>query len=167
MPLGVVAAFFGLIATIEPLESESGQDTRRPALMSRIFEVCSDRQSALSARLGSASCLSVRGKPPTVDQTPCKSETLKHIIGVMQVTTRKYFRENLRAYMATRGLSQRDVASAAGVTQPYLSNVLKGKVCPGLDVCDRLAESVGLRFAELIVAPTVFRVDHLRLTPTG
>jgi predicted transcriptional regulator len=75
----------------------------------------------------------------------------------------------LRTARRRAGLSQRELADAAGVAQPAIARIESGRVQPRVDTLDRLLEACGW---DLEVAPrlgigvdrTVMRL-LLRLTP--
>ena len=48
--------------------------------------------------------------------------------------------------IAAMGLSQREVARRAGISQSHLSRVIRGLVVPDLELCVRLTNAVGHRF---------------------
>jgi transcriptional regulator with XRE-family HTH domain len=61
--------------------------------------------------------------------------------------------DNLRAAREARNISQRDLSSASGVAQAYISRIEKGDVGPGLDVIAELAKHVGRSVASLLTPP--------------
>ena len=46
--------------------------------------------------------------------------------------------------MEERGVSQSDIASASGLSQPYVSQVLAGRRKPTVDTLQRMMKAVGL-----------------------
>jgi transcriptional regulator with XRE-family HTH domain len=52
------------------------------------------------------------------------------------------FRENLRATLDEKDISQSDLAKRLGVTRSYISNILAGRHSPGLDVVERIADAL-------------------------
>lgn len=62
----------------------------------------------------------------------------------------KRFRENLRAEMDRRGVSQRELAKKAKAGYPGLNRVLQGKQAPTIDFADRLADALGISLSDLI-----------------
>lgn len=53
------------------------------------------------------------------------------------------FTEDLARWMETKGISQADLAAAIGVSQPYISKVLKGNVNFTLATMTKLATALG------------------------
>ena len=51
-------------------------------------------------------------------------------------------RRNVRAWRRARGFTQAELAKRAGITQPHVAVVEKGKHVPGLDVIERIAKSL-------------------------
>jgi ribosome-binding protein aMBF1 (putative translation factor) len=68
----------------------------------------------------------------------------------MIVQATNTFRENLRAAMQTRGISQRELAEKAGTGYPNLNRVLSGKQNVTLELADRLADALNLTLSELL-----------------
>jgi ribosome-binding protein aMBF1 (putative translation factor) len=68
----------------------------------------------------------------------------------MIVQATNTFRENLRQAMATRGISQRELAEKAGTGYPNLNRVLSGKQNVTLELADRLADALNLTLTELL-----------------
>ena len=66
------------------------------------------------------------------------------------------FRRNLRRAMEARGLSQRDVATKADMSYPYVNRVLQGKTVPSVPQAERLAKTTGLTLRDLIQSPKDF-----------
>lgn len=64
------------------------------------------------------------------------------------------FTEALSRWMEEQGISQAELAAAVGVSQPYISKVLKGNVNFTLATMTKLAHALG---AEV----------HIRLSPIG
>lgn len=62
------------------------------------------------------------------------------------------FRDNLRAAMREKGMSQSALARETGVQQPTISLILSGKMEPSVTMCETLAMAVGLR-ADLSFIP--------------
>lgn len=76
------------------------------------------------------------------------------------------FRTNLRYLLEERGISQREVATRAEVSYPYVNRILQGKVTPAIDICDSLADAVGMELPQMLLHPRVF-ARNSRLTPAG
>lgn len=62
---------------------------------------------------------------------------------------RRAFGARVRELRADRGLSQEQLAFAAEISTPYVSDVENGKRSPGLDVLARLARALGVTLSEL------------------
>ena len=52
------------------------------------------------------------------------------------------FRANLRRAMLTRGLSQRGLADAAGVSQVHVNRILVGKADCSIEILSRIADAL-------------------------
>lgn len=52
------------------------------------------------------------------------------------------FRANVRRVLANRGMTQNDLAKAAGLSREWLSKMLAGKSNPTLPVCERIATAL-------------------------
>lgn len=91
----------------------------------------------------------------------------------MQVNAQENFRQNLRAAMEARGISQRALASSLGMSYTYLNRVLcVGKAeekekdsvpKPTLEICEKLAGGVGFALVDLLQTPKKFHDSLLRL----
>ena len=68
----------------------------------------------------------------------------------MNVKAIKTFRRSLRQHMKVKGISQRELASKAKLSYPYLNRILKAKADPSLTICDNIADALGVNLAELI-----------------
>ena len=66
---------------------------------------------------------------------------------------REVLARNLRLLRKTRGLSQEELASRAGVDRTYVSSLERGIYAAGIDVLDRLARSLEVEAADLLKAP--------------
>jgi len=69
----------------------------------------------------------------------------------MKVNAVKNFRNNLRAAMLAKKISQRDMAEKSHLTHPYINRVLTGKADPSLEVADALADAIGVSVSVLIL----------------
>jgi transcriptional regulator with XRE-family HTH domain len=56
--------------------------------------------------------------------------------------------EYLKAIRTDKRLSQKEVASAARITQPTYSNIENGKRQPSVDVAKKIAEVLGFDWTE-------------------
>ena len=66
------------------------------------------------------------------------------------------FRRNLQTVIKLRGLTQSEVAEAAGMVRPYVSRVLGGQTHPLMDQAERLAKAVGYPLPSLLGNPEEF-----------
>lgn len=74
------------------------------------------------------------------------------------------FRTNLRTAIDVRGISQSAISEATGMSKPYISRVLTGKVeSPSMENCERLANAVGYPLTALLVSPEDFSESVLTL----
>jgi len=62
---------------------------------------------------------------------------------------------NLRNIRRERNLTQEELAAAAGITRPYLSDIERGRKMPGGSVVLRLANACGVPVEELFFLETV------------
>jgi transcriptional regulator with XRE-family HTH domain len=60
------------------------------------------------------------------------------------------FGTRFRELRVERGLTQRDVAAASGLTDAYISNVENGFAVPSLTTVLRLAVALGCKVTELV-----------------
>ncbi len=60
------------------------------------------------------------------------------------------FAEKLRQVRRSRGMTQRDFARIAHLTESYLSRLEGGTIAPGIDLVARLARALGIPIAELL-----------------
>ena len=65
--------------------------------------------------------------------------------------------EQLRAWRAVRGLSQRDLAQRAGVVYPLVARLEMGQTDPRLSTLERLAEALGLSLVDLLTGPETMK----------
>ena len=65
---------------------------------------------------------------------------------------REVLARNLRLLRKTRGLSQEELASRAGVDRTYVSSLERGIYAAGIDVLDRLARALEVEAADLLRA---------------
>lgn len=56
----------------------------------------------------------------------------------------------VRAWREHRGLSTLELASQAGITQPYLSQIETGKRVGGINTMKRLAQALGVTIDDLV-----------------
>lgn len=66
------------------------------------------------------------------------------------------FRANLRELCRERG-TQAQAAAAAGISGVHVSNILRGKAVPSIDIAARLANALGCQLTELLANPKRFR----------
>lgn len=62
------------------------------------------------------------------------------------------FAANLRSLRAARGMTQADLASAAGVAAGYVSMLERGQRAPPLDTVERIAGALGVSDAAIMLA---------------
>ncbi len=74
-------------------------------------------------------------------------ETFPHelIVELAQTDSR------VRTYRKYRGLSMTDLAQAAGISQPYLSDIENGKKAGSVDVLKRIATALRVDLDDLVV----------------
>lgn len=68
-----------------------------------------------------------------------------------------YYRFNLQAAMDRAALSQRTLAQLANVHYTHVNQILKGRVEPGLGVCEKLASAIGVSVHDLTSSPAEFQ----------
>jgi transcriptional regulator with XRE-family HTH domain len=66
---------------------------------------------------------------------------------------RQAFANNLRRLRHAKGISQEELAYAAGVNRTYLSKLEKGFSYPGLEIIAKLATVLEVEAAELLRVP--------------
>lgn len=66
---------------------------------------------------------------------------------------RRRLAENLRIIRLLRNWSQEDLAAATGLDRSYIGGLERAERNVGLDVMERLAESLGVTIAELTSEP--------------
>lgn len=74
----------------------------------------------------------------------------------MKVQAERNFRNNLKAVMEARDLSQRRVATMAETTQPFLNRIITGHSVPTLELADRVSQSLGFSLADMVSDPGTF-----------
>lgn len=65
------------------------------------------------------------------------------------------FASRLRELRLSRGLTQAELARSAFVGTTYIGRLETGSTAPGIDLVDRLAESLGVSVADLLPAASV------------
>src|SRR3954447_13946456 len=60
------------------------------------------------------------------------------------------FAERLRQGRRSRGMTQRDLARAAHLTESYISRLENATIAPGIDLVARLARALGSPIGELL-----------------
>jgi transcriptional regulator with XRE-family HTH domain len=60
------------------------------------------------------------------------------------------FAEKLRQVRRTHGMTQRDLARAAHLTESYVSRLENGTIAPGIDLIARLARAFGVTVGEFL-----------------
>ncbi|WP_083514240.1 helix-turn-helix domain-containing protein [Bradyrhizobium sp. DASA03076] len=61
---------------------------------------------------------------------------------------------NLRKLRQARGLSQEELAHRAEIDRTYISALERSVYAAGIDVVDRLARSLGVEAADLLIRPS-------------
>lgn len=85
----------------------------------------------------------------------------------MALLATEHFRANLKTAMTARGISQREIADRAQMGYPHVNRILRGKTVPGLDICDHLADAIGLDLTYLLQSPRKFAQLLHPVTPKG
>ena len=62
---------------------------------------------------------------------------------------REVFRQNLKYYMNARGIDQAYIVNKLGLTASTISDWVNGKKYPRVDAMQRLADLLGVTFADL------------------
>lgn len=62
----------------------------------------------------------------------------------------KRFAKRLRELRQSRGMTQADLSKSGDITASYLSRLEAGKVAPGIDMVERLAQVLGTTPADLL-----------------
>lgn len=60
------------------------------------------------------------------------------------------FAARLREVRSARGMTQADLATAAKVTETYITRLEAGRAAPGIDLVNRLAKALGTTVADLL-----------------
>lgn len=68
----------------------------------------------------------------------------------MTETQRKAFCRNIKHLLVDTDVTQREIASAAGVSEQFLSAVLAGKKKPSLDIAMTIANKLGVTIDDLV-----------------
>jgi transcriptional regulator with XRE-family HTH domain len=74
----------------------------------------------------------------------------------------RQFAERLREVRRTAGLTQRQLADAAHLSEGYVARLEAGDTSPGLDLMSRLATALGVPLTDLLPAATPAPLDALR-----
>ncbi len=72
--------------------------------------------------------------------------------------------DQLRAIRRSRGLTQKEIAERAGISQPALSRIELGGGVPGLETLRRLGNAMGVRFRVIVGDEEAAKEENLRLT---
>ena len=72
---------------------------------------------------------------------------------VKTMTAVELFRCNVEAAMGRSGITQQEVADAAGIAQATLSRAMSGVNSPTLTTCEKIATGLGLPLSSLISGP--------------
>jgi len=82
-------------------------------------------------------------------------------MGLLADETAEHLGANVRALREARGLTQQQIAKAAGVPRPTWANLESGAANPTLSVLVRVAAGLGVTLEELVGAPRA-SVKHYR-----
>jgi transcriptional regulator with XRE-family HTH domain len=74
----------------------------------------------------------------------------------------RQFAERLREVRRTAGLTQRQLADAAHLSEGYVARLEAGDTSPGLDLMSRLAAALSVPLADLLPATTPPPLDDMR-----
>jgi transcriptional regulator with XRE-family HTH domain len=74
------------------------------------------------------------------------------------------FAQRLREIRTTGGMTQRQLAEKARVTLSYVSKLEAGGAAPGLDLLERLADSLGVAIPDLLPKPAEIGLEDQRST---
>lgn len=66
------------------------------------------------------------------------------------VWSKEVFAENLKAYMESRGKTQKEIAEIVGVSAPTVNDWIKAKKYPRIDKIEKLAHYFGILKSDLI-----------------
>ena len=66
------------------------------------------------------------------------------------------FRENVRAIMDDRGISQTELATAIHSKQAYIARILTGKIDPSMGQCEKIAKAIDVPLTVLLAEPVEF-----------
>jgi transcriptional regulator with XRE-family HTH domain len=77
------------------------------------------------------------------------------------------FAERLRALREARGMSQRELARRAHVTVTYIPRLENSGAAPGIDLVERLADSLGVHVMELLPLANPETTDEQREQTKG
>jgi transcriptional regulator with XRE-family HTH domain len=81
---------------------------------------------------------------------------------IKQAAVIESFAKRLREVRTTGGMTQKDLAAKAKVTLSYVSKLESGGAAPGLDLLERLAQSLGVTIPDLLPKPIEVGVDEQR-----
>lgn len=68
----------------------------------------------------------------------------------MELKALEAFRLSVRRQYPLSGLTQVTLAERAGISEQHLNRILKGIVSPSLEVCDQIANALGVPLIELL-----------------
>jgi transcriptional regulator with XRE-family HTH domain len=88
-----------------------------------------------------------------------QGRTPKHIRQAKVVVA---FGQRLRQLRLERGLSQMELARAAGAHWTYIGRLERGRAAPGLDLLDRLADALKVGLSDIFPSSPVDPLPELR-----
>ena len=68
----------------------------------------------------------------------------------MAVWSKEVFAKNLRKYMESKGITQKELAEKIGVSAPTMNDWLQSKKYPRIDKIEKLANYFGILKSDLI-----------------
>lgn len=81
------------------------------------------------------------------------------VMVTMSTSLHDAFLCNLERHMAATAMTRTELARRMNVSKPYISNMLKGKFVPGLEVITKVAKAIGVPPVSLLVEPAEAAVE--------
>ncbi len=82
------------------------------------------------------------------------------------MTHRQRLAENLRRHLEVTGLTQTALASACGMAQPRISDILAARYAVTVDTVERIEKALGVPSGSLLLAPQVPLQENSPISPT-